>query len=117
MESILVIEDDFMFCKLVSNYLNKNGYKAVEATDGHAAKEQLQQRSFDLVLVDYRLPDTNGIDLVKWIKTQQADTKIIMMSRTIDEELKNEAFALGVSAFLNKPLNPPELLKLVQQIT
>lgn len=117
MKSILVIEDDLMFCKLLSNYLNKNGYQASQATDGSSAKEQLRQTEFDLVLVDYRLPDTNGIDLAKWAEENNLDVKVILMSRSLDEDLRSQGEQLGISGFLNKPFNPSELLDLLTKIT
>ncbi|WP_166332511.1 response regulator [Sphingobacterium chungjuense] len=114
MNNILVIEDDLMFCKLVSNYLNKNGHQASQATDGASAKEQLQRTEFDVALVDYRLPDTNGVDLVRWIKENTSVSKVIVMSRMLDEQLREEAQSLGVTTFLNKPFNPSELLALLK---
>lgn len=116
MENILVIEDDLMFGKLLSNYLNKNGYSASQATDGTSAKAQLQDSDFDLALIDYRLPDTNGIDLVKWIEANALNVQVIMMSRTLDGNLQAEASDLGVSGFLDKPFNPAELLDLLEEI-
>lgn len=116
MESILVIEDDLMFCKLLSNYLNKNGYRASQATDGTSAREQLNEGKFDLVLVDYRLPDTNGVDIARWIKENQEDTGVIMMSRSLDDTVRTEAEEYGVTGFLSKPFNPSELLALLKNI-
>lgn len=114
MKNILVIEDDLMFCKLVSNYLNKNGYQAAQATDGASAREQINQSEFDVALVDYRLPDTNGVDLVRWIKENSTIKDVIVMSRMLDEQLREEAQSLGVTTFLNKPFNPSELLALLK---
>ncbi len=114
MKNILVIEDDLMFCKLVTNYLNKNGYHASQATDGASAKEQMKQSEFDVALIDYRLPDTNGVDLVRWIKENTTVSEVIVMSRMLDEQLREEAQTLGVSTFLNKPFNPSELLDLLK---
>ncbi len=113
MEKILVIEDDFVFCKLLSNYLNKNGYSASQAANGAEAKGLLESNEYDLAVIDYRLPDTNGVEITKWISESDLKTKVILMSRLADADIPREGAEAGSMHFLNKPFKPAELLEII----
>ncbi len=116
MEKILVIEDDFMFCKLLTNFLNKNGYNAAQAASGDEAKKLLGANEIDLAVIDYRLPDMTGIDVMKWIKEKKLRTKVILMSRLNDEDIPKEGAEAGSLYFLHKPFKPNELIDLINRL-
>lgn len=116
MDKILVIEDDLVFCKLLTNFLNKNGFSAAQAANGAEAKDMLSAEEYGLAVIDYRLPDINGVELTRWIKDQGMKTKVILMSRLNDEDIPKEGAEAGSLHFLHKPFKPNELIELIATV-
>lgn len=114
-EHILVVEDDVVFCKLLTKLLAKEDYQIQGAQDMLSAKELAENYTFDFVILDYRLPGTNGLKLAKWLIERQENVKVILMSRILDKTLMEEAQQLGVVGFMKKPLSPTKLLELIKQ--
>jgi len=113
--SILILEDDLVFCRLLQTYLSRHNYSVTITQDDVAAREFIKTRVFDYVLLDYRLPGSNALDLINEMKNVIKQSKLILMSRILDENLIFEAQSLGVQIFLKKPFNPKELITLFQQ--
>jgi DNA-binding response OmpR family regulator len=111
---ILIVEDDIVFCKLLTRFLTKNDFQVLDAQAGKEALNLLESNSFDLAILDYRLPDMNGIDILKKIKRKENNTKIILMTRYGDEGIANKAVSEGADAFVSKPINPTELLEVIK---
>jgi two-component system, NtrC family, response regulator HydG len=115
MASVLLIEDDLTFSRILEGFLQRNGY---QVTTHHAGKEGLKaflSRGFDLVLLDYRLPDTTGVDMLVEMKKAQPDAAIIIMTGFSDIRTAVRAIKLGAFEYITKPVNPEELLMLAQQ--
>ncbi len=111
---ILIAEDDVVFCKLLTRFLSKNDYQVMDAQNGTDALELMELNGFSLAILDYQLPDMNGIEILKKIKVKNSNTKVILITRYDDGEIAKEAEDAGVDAFVSKPMNPEELLKLIQ---
>lgn len=111
---ILIVEDDVVFCKLLTRFLTKNNYEVLDAQDGKKALGLIERTDFDLAILDYRLPDMNGIDILKKIKSKKTSTKVILMTRYGDEGIANKSVEEGADAFVSKPINPTELLELIK---
>lgn len=116
MRNILIVEDDLVFCKMLQSLFTKNGYKAVYARSIGEAKTMIQEDTPDLIILDYKLPDANGLDLVMWMREESIHIKIIMLTRMHSESIMAEAIAKGVDHFLTKPFEPKELLYTVSSI-
>lgn len=115
MASVLLIEDDLTFSRILEGFLQKNGY---QVTTYHAGKDGLKaflSRHFDLVLLDYRLPDTTGMDILVEMKNAQPDAAVIIMTGFSDIRTAVRAIKLGAFEYITKPVNPEELLMLAQQ--
>jgi two-component system response regulator HydG len=115
MASVLLIEDDLTFSRILEGFLQKNGY---QVTTYHAGKDGLKaflSRHFDLVLLDYRLPDTTGMDLLVEMKNAHPDAAVIIMTGFSDIRTAVRAIKLGAFEYITKPVNPEELLMLAQQ--
>ncbi|HEY9044443.1 MAG TPA: sigma-54 dependent transcriptional regulator [Ohtaekwangia sp.] len=115
MTSILVIEDDLTFSRILEGFLKKHKY-SVELS--HKAKDGLKaftSGSFDLVLLDYRLPDATGMDILVDIKNASPDTPVIMMTSFSDIRTAVKAIKAGAFEYITKPVNPDELLMIVSQ--
>lgn len=107
---VLVVDDEESFRHMLSVILEKEGYEAETAKDGHEALEKLESGLFDEVLCDIRMPRMDGIQFLKEAKKIHADSTIIMMSAygTLDTAI--EAMKLGAYDYVSKPFKPDEII-------
>lgn len=116
MNSVLIIEDDITFSLMLKTWLGKKGFDVKSASSVSEARKLLENDSFDLVLSDLRLPDGNGIDLLKWIKETEPEEPIIMMTSYADIQTAVQAMKLGASDYIAKPINPDKLLVKIREV-
>jgi two-component system, chemotaxis family, chemotaxis protein CheY len=112
MKKILVVDDSTTIRKLITYILKKQAYVTAEAEDGLDAMEKLGGLEVDLVIVDLNMPNMDGIEFVKSMRSNYyyMDIPIIMLTTTKDDTLKRNALDAGVNMFLNKPVRPELLL-------
>jgi two-component system response regulator HydG len=115
MTSVLLIEDDLTFSRILEGFLQKHGYQVTTHHTGKDGLKTFQSKSFDLVLLDYRLPDTTGMDMLVEIKKTHPDTAVIIMTSFSDIRTAVKVIKLGAFEYITKPVNPEELLMIVQQ--
>jgi two-component system response regulator HydG len=115
-KNILIVEDDLVFCKLLTKFLEKSGYLAIDSQTALSAMEKMETAAVDLAIIDYRLPDKDGIELLKWIQEKHPGIRSILMSRFIDDSVSVQAKAAGAIGFLTKPFNPEELIQKVEHL-
>jgi two-component system response regulator HydG len=111
---ILIIDDDQDICLLLSRFLTKNGYSVDTAGRGSAAKDMLSKETFDLVLCDHRLPDTDAMQMLQYIRNLSMSTQVIIITGYSEVRLAVELIRLGAFDYIGKPLYPDELLMRVQ---
>ena len=110
-ESILSVEDDLTFSVMMKTWLGKKGFEVETASNVARARKQLEGRSFSLVLSDLRLPDTDGISLLKWMSDRNLRIPFIIMTGYADIQTAVQAMKNGASDYIAKPVNSEELLK------
>ena len=113
--SILIVDDHPGMCDTLKDILEDEDYQVSTAESGQEAIDLCQDQTFDVILMDVRMPGLNGVEAFRRIKTFSEGTRVIMMSAYSVEELKREALKEGAVAFLQKPLDIEMLLKLIQQ--
>jgi DNA-binding response OmpR family regulator len=113
-KSILVVDDDKSILRTFSRILTKCGYEIETAETGKEAIVKANSRHFDLLLLDLRLPDMNGTDLLVKARVQLAHTTKIMITGFPSLESGILAFDEGADAYLTKPVQPRELLTIVE---
>ena len=111
---ILIVEDDESLSKLFSEFLSLKGYRVDTALNGAVACEKLQGHIYDLVLIDLKLPDMNGIELIKLVKENSPDTISVIISGHATIELTLDAITLGAFDFLLKPVQLTKLAIVVE---
>lgn len=117
METILVIDDDAGFRSLLETILSGEGY-AVESGGSIAdAKRMGAKRQYDLVLSDLRLPDGDGLEILRWSKENSPETPVIMITAYGTVSSAVEAMKLGAADYLGKPLSSPDELRLLVRRT
>jgi len=118
-ERILVVDDEEPICRLLSLILQKKGYQVKAVGTGGAAWEEVQaagqRHAFNLALVDIRLPDISGLDLVGRLKQSFPQTEIILMTGHVSVETAVKAIKLGAFSYVTKPIQIEELDQLVRQ--
>src|ERR1035437_10288689 len=113
MNTILVIDDSSTIRRLLGLILRKKDYLVAEAEDGIDAMEKLSHVQADLIIVDLNMPNMDGIEFVKSLRSNYyyMDTPVIMLTTTKDDTLRRDALQAGVNMFLNKPIQPDVLLR------
>ena len=111
MKSILIVEDDITYGMMLKTWLGKKGFQVTSVSSIARAQKHLETEGADLILSDLRLPDKDGIDLLKWLGTQGMSIPLIMMTSYADIQSAVQAMKLGASDYVAKPVNPEELLK------
>lgn len=106
---ILVMEDDLNVAKGLEMVLHEDGFEVNLAGTGELAMEAFQQKRFDLLVADLRLPDMDGMDVIREVKTQKPETEIVVITGYGTTETAIEAMKLGVSDFLPKPFTEDQI--------
>jgi len=116
MPNILVVEDSPTMRQLISFAMKRiAGSKVIEATDGVDALKKLSSEKIDLILCDINMPVMDGLKLVSLVRGSPGykDIPIIMITAEGAEEDRKRALAVGANAYLPKPIQTQELIKLV----
>ncbi|HSV49315.1 MAG TPA: response regulator [Candidatus Acidoferrales bacterium] len=114
-KTILVVDDDKSILRTFTRILQKSGYEIDTAETGKEAMEKTENRQYDLALVDIRLPDMDGTDLLAKLKKQLQHTVKIMITGFPSLETGVKALDEGADAYLVKPVKPQELLVLLDE--
>ena len=116
MANILVVDDELGIRDLLSEILNDEGHSVELAENASQARMARNEHSFDLVLLDIWMPDTDGVTLLKeWATSGLLTMPVIMMSGHATIETAVEATRIGALSFLEKPITMQKLLKAVEQ--
>ena len=113
MPKILLIEDDISFCKLLEKFLTKKAYDVTIAFSAADARTAIKNESFDLILTDLRLPDSDGIGLMSEFKTAYPQIPVVLMTGYSDVNTAVKAIKNGAADYISKPFNPDEVLLVI----
>jgi len=119
-KNILVIDDEELVTLSLKRLLKKEGYDVTVAVNGREAMQKIKEADFDLVISDVRIPEMDGIEIIKQIRTflRKADKKPvpeILITGYADQDKYEEALGLKVTEYLYKPFDNVELLRLVKK--
>lgn len=116
-QTILIVEDNNSLRLLYKTYLASK-YNIITADNGYQALEELSSQHVDLVLSDIRMPQMNGLTLRKKINNQNGNelTPFVFLTGQDDEMIQEQAADLGIDDYLIKPINKPQLMKVIQRI-
>lgn len=115
MKKILIVDDEVNIGLLLSKFLTRNSFGVQCATSGNSAMEYLAKDSYDLVLCDYRLEDTDGREMLVRIKENYPQTGVIIITGYSDIKLAVELIKLGAYDYITKPLYPDEILNTINK--
>src|SRR6185503_646035 len=101
-ETVLVVDDEQLIRRSIAKRLQAAGYEVLEAEDGKTALDRAAT-GVDLVILDYRLPDLDGVAVLKQLKQIDADVLVILLTAYANVETAVAAMKLGAYHFANKP--------------
>ncbi len=112
---ILIIDDDFDMCTLLSRFLNKKGYSTEVAHNGSKGLAKFNEFHFDIVLCDFRLGDKDGKDVLTKIKETKPKTIVIIITGYSDIKTAVDVIKLGAFDYITKPLIPDEVINVIEK--
>ena len=115
MKRILIVDDEVNIGLLLSKFLTRNGYEVNTALSGASAMDLLSKETYNLVLCDFRLEDTDGREILKKIKTLYPGTGVIIITGYSDIKLAVELIKMGAYDYITKPLYPDEILNTINK--
>lgn len=117
-KTILVVEDDSAIRDMVSFNLRRSGFEIIEAADCQEARIQVTDRMPDLILLDWMLPDTNGVDFARSLGRDEltASIPIIMLTARSAEDDKVRGLDSGVDDYITKPFSARELMARIRAV-
>jgi two-component system response regulator AtoC len=107
---VLVVEDEGLIRWSLRQKFEERSYRVTEAESGKAAREALDGGRFDLIMLDYKLPDMTGLEILRRMRGEENDAVVIMMTAYSTVESAVEAIKLGAFDYISKPFQMDELL-------
>ncbi|UCH56878.1 MAG: response regulator [Candidatus Bathyarchaeota archaeon] len=114
---VLLVDDDIPLTKSLAAVMRKSGYKVSTAFTGTQALEASKEHPFEAVILDIRLPDIDGVELLRHIRSEDPVIGTIMLSGAATMEDAVESLNQGADAFILKPADPEELLYRLGTVT
>lgn len=115
MGTVLVVDDEPVVRDVVVRYLEQEGYRTLQASDGETARELIECETPRLVVLDLMLPGTDGLALCRWIRAR-SQLPVIMVTALAEEADRLAGLELGADDYLTKPFSPRELVARVNAV-
>ena len=113
--SVLVVDDEVAILQPLKGVLEQEGYEVQTASDGVSAINCVQSSSFDVVLLDVKMPRVDGIEVLRFIKEHFLDTQVIMLTGMSDVRTAVECMQVGAFHYITKPYSLEELLTIIKR--
>jgi DNA-binding NtrC family response regulator len=113
--SILIVDDNDSLCKTMSFTLEHKGYAVTTASDGYEAVERVEEKSFDIIFMDIKMPVMNGVETYKRLKNIRPEAIVMMMTAYSVEDLVQEALREGAYGILYKPLDIEKVVVFIDE--
>ena len=107
---LLWADDEMELLRAHLLFLEKKGYEVVTVTNGTDAIEECRKGSFDLVLLDEMMPGLSGLETLQHIKELTPQTPVVMVTKSEEEDIMNQAIGQQIADYLIKPVNPSQIL-------
>ena len=114
--SILWADDEIQSLKSHILFLQQKGFSVTSVTNGEDAISLIQEKPFDLVLVDEHMPGINGLDTLARIKDLRPSVPVVMITKSEEESIMNEAIGSKIADYLIKPVNPNQILLTIKRL-
>ncbi|MDP3148335.1 MAG: response regulator [Ignavibacteria bacterium] len=116
MEAILIVDDDLNLCKVLAEELTEMGYKTSYVTSADAALEFIQHEPINLMLLDLKMPEKDGFEVLRELKVRTVTFSVIVLTAYADVVSAMEAARMGATDFISKPYDFDELLITIRKV-
>jgi len=116
MHKILIIDDDVFICNVLEKFLKDNAFEVKSAYSAASGKKLLKEEDFDVVLCDYRLPDSDGIRMLETILRLNPRTRVVVITAYADVNIAVKLIKSGADDYVVKPIQQEEILHLVREL-
>lgn len=113
---ILSIEDSDFERKVIRNMMEEQNQELIQASNGEEGIQKFEDEDPELVLLDLRLPDMEGLKVLEEIKKDHPDAKVIIVSIVREDDTIEEAKEIGAEKYIEKPIDEEELLDAIQEV-
>ena len=113
---VLVVDDEKLVCWSLSEMLTEAGFKVETALTGADARKMFESFQPEMILLDVRLPDANGIELLSEFKAHDEDVVVVMITAYADADSAVNALKIGADDYMTKPFSPRELVSRVRAV-
>ena len=113
--AVLVVDDEADFLATYDRLLRRHGYRTITAGTRQAALAMLEGEPLDLIIADLRLPDGDGLDVVRAARMRPHPPPVIVVTGFASEQSRRQALAAGATAYLAKPFSTSALASLVRE--
>ena len=114
-KSIVMIDDEQGACDMIKSFLEERGYIIYVAYNGDDGLDLIKEKKPVLVFMDIRMPGKNGVEVLTELRTEDKDTKVVLMTGLEEGKEIETSQALGISGILNKPVQIVKLLDIVKE--
>lgn len=104
MKTLMIVDDELQICQLLSRFFSSLGFRTLSIQSGREALEMLDAQSPDYLLLDVRMPDLSGLEVLKQAKARHPDLRVIMVTGLSDDAVAREALRCGASDVVTKPI-------------
>lgn len=108
-KKILVVDDDYSFCKFLKEYLARLGYAVTISMNGEQALDLIREEKPDLMTLDIRMPGVNGYDILEKLRQETSPPQVVVISAIDTPEMEEQLTRSGAHAVLHKPVNLGDL--------
>jgi len=116
---ILLADDEMALRFLLTETLADEGYEITEAEDGKKALDEIRNSRYDLIILDYMMPELTGVEVCEWLRNNDNPNRqapVVLLTAKALEKDRERAKAAGVSTYIVKPFSPLQLIDTVQQL-
>lgn len=117
--NILLADDEMSLRFLLTETLADEGYTITEAEDGKEALDYVKNNQYDLIILDYMMPEMTGVEVCEWLRNNEnpnQQSPVILLTAKALEKDRDRARTAGVSTYIVKPFSPLQLVDTVQQL-
>ncbi|MBI1802961.1 MAG: response regulator [Ignavibacteriae bacterium] len=113
---LLVVDDEDGLRTLLKSELEFDGFDVDEADGGIIALETMKNKTYDVVILDIRMPDMDGLQVLRRLKAEKLAKKVVMLTGVDELKIAREALELGADDFLTKPIEFKNLLACIKRV-
>ena len=103
--TILIVDDELLFCEMMCRFLEGKGYRALVALDGYEALAVYEQERPDVVLLDMNMPGKDGLETLRDLKASDPEAAVFMVTAAAEGHLSTQARAEGALEYITKPIS------------